>query len=440
MSAVSTPARERVPAKPLAVGRGPAGIRLAAAKRVAALAALTVLVAVCVVLAAPGAGLVPGAAADAPRWVLGLFGAGLGVDPGVYLAAMYTAFVIYVAVFALAAEVDRRVIYLAIGGLLLLFALAPPLLSLDVFSYISYARLGVEEGLNPYESVPAAIPDDPIASRVDDWRFAVSVYGPAFTLGTYPVGALSAPAALWTLKAAAALSVALLAWVVARVARARGVNPAAAAALVALNPLVLVHVVGGAHNDGLMALAMTGGVALVLGAADRLGGALVVVGAAIKAPAVLVAPFALVGSSRRSSLVAGFGAAAVVVLAVTFAAFGSSAAEALGLVGDNQSLSTRWSVPSTVARITGLGADGVRIGFVVAYVAFLAGLLLWAARGADWVRAAGWAMLGVLVATAWMVPWYVIWALPLAAISRDRVLVAGVLAMSAFQLINAIPV
>ena len=45
--------------------------------------------------------------------------------------------------------------------------LAPPLLSLDVFSYISYARLGAGEGLNPYDAVPADLVGDPTRGRLD---------------------------------------------------------------------------------------------------------------------------------------------------------------------------------------------------------------------------------------------------------------------------------
>jgi alpha-1,6-mannosyltransferase len=404
------------------------------------LLSLLALVILGVVLAAPGLALVPGAVTDSQRWVLGVFGRGLGLSPGWYLGFLYVAFVVYVALVVLARDLPQKLVFGVIGALVVVFAVAPPLLSLDVFSYISYARLGVEHGLNPYDSVPAAIPDDPIASRVDDWRFAVSVYGPAFTLGTYPIGALGTAAALWTLKAVAAISVLLLAWLVARLAAARGINPAAAAAFVALNPLVLVHVVGGAHNDGLMAVGMMAGVAAVLAGAERAGGALIILGAAIKLPALVVAPFALVATERRSRLLVGFAVAAALTLVVTFVAFGSSAGAALGLVGDNQSLSSKWSVPSTVARISGVDADLVRVVFLVAYCALVARLLVWVARGADWVRATGWAMLGLLVATAWMVPWYVIWALPLAAISRDRLLIAGVLAMTAFQVINAVPV
>ena len=42
--------------------------------------------------------------------------------------------------------------------------------------------------------------------------------------------------------------------------------------------------------------------------------------------------------------------------------------------------------------------------------------------------------LGLLLATSWLLPWYLIWALPLAALSRDRTLQLLVLALTAFQL------
>jgi hypothetical protein len=55
------------------------------------------------------------------------------------------------------------------------------------------------------------------------------------------------------------------------------------------------------------------------------------------------------------------------------------------------------------------------------------------------VRAAAWAAAGLLLATSWLLPWYLIWALPLAALSRDRPLQLLVLALTAFQLGTRIP-
>lgn len=408
------------------------------AERPAAALAALALLALSVPLAAPGLELVPGADEGSPRWVTGLFGDGLGISPGLYLAALYAAVGAWVAL--VWARPTARVAKFAIAGAVTLFALAPPLLSLDVFSYISYARLGVEHGLNPYVSVPADIPGDEAAARVDDFRFAVSVYGPLFTLGSYPIGAAGVALALWIFKAIAALSVLGIAWLTARLAALRGVAPATAAAFVALNPLVLVHVVGGAHNDGLMVLVGLLGVLAASSGRAMSAGVALACSAAVKAAGLLYAPFFAVAPGQRTRLIAGFALAAVAIGAVTLAAFGGSATEALGVAGDNQATVSHWSVPATAGRITGLDVDVLRPLFAGLYGLAVIGLLLWTARGADPVRAAGWAALGLLVATAWMVPWYVIWLLPLAAVSRDRPLIAGAVALTLFQAINAVPV
>ena len=54
-----------------------------------------------------------------------------------------------------------RVVGALIVVLVAAFALAPVLLSHDVFSYVDYARLGVVHGLDPYVNAPDAAPADP---------------------------------------------------------------------------------------------------------------------------------------------------------------------------------------------------------------------------------------------------------------------------------------
>ena len=95
------------------------------------------------------------------------------------------------------------------------------------------------------------------------------------------------------------------AYLVARLAPARGIDPTRAAAFVALNPLVLVHVVGGPHNDGIAVLLMTLGIAAMLSARDGLGAGAFVVGGATKATAGIAIPFALLGSERRPRFLLG---------------------------------------------------------------------------------------------------------------------------------------
>jgi Glycosyltransferase family 87 len=241
------------------------------------------------------------------------------------------------------------------------------------------------------------------------------------------------------LKAVAALSVLGVAALTARIAAWRGIDPLRAAAFVALNPLVLVHVVGGAHNDALTMLLAMLSVAAILSGRERAGGAALVAAVATKLSAAFLAPFALVGAQQRGRLLAGALSAAVVVGLLGYLAFGWDWLHGFGLAGENQSRTSHMSVPITFARITGLGADGVRLAFAVLFAALVLYLLAWTARGGDWVRAAAWAAFGLLIATAWLLPWYLIWPLPLVAISRDRTLQALTLALTAYQLGARIP-
>jgi Glycosyltransferase family 87 len=351
---------------------------------------------------------------------------------------MWIGFGAYLVVLAVAPSLDRRLIWAAILGLVIAFALTPPLLSHDVYSYVDYARLGVRHGLNPYLRPPAAAPGDPAFHQVT-WPRTTSVYGPLFTLGSYPLAWLSLGAAVDALKAVAAASVLALAALVARLAPARGVDPARAAAFVALNPLVLVHLVGGGHNDAVTMLVAVAGVAALLASREAVGGAALAGAAAIKFSTAVLAPFALIGAARRGRLLAGTLAAAAIIVAVADLAFGWHWLNIFDLASDNQGHSSHMSLPATAARISGLDAGGVRAGFLALYASLLVCLLVWTWRGGDWLRAAAWASAGLLLATAWLLPWYLIWAVPLAALSRDRPLQLLVLALTAYQLGARLP-
>jgi len=402
--------------------------------------AISTLILVSIPLAAPGPRLVPGADAGAPGWLTGIYGGGFGLSPDAYRALLYLAVAAWSVLVACGAGLVRRVVAVAAGGLILLFALSPPLLSLDLFSYVAYGRLGAEHGLNPYVHAPEAIAADQAAMRVQDFSDAVSVYGPLFTLLTYPLALLGVPAAIWSLKAIAALSLAGIAAISARLAELRGVEPAQAAAFVALNPLMLVHLVGGAHNDALMILLAMLAIAAALTARPASAGVGLVASAAVKAAGALYAPFVLAGlRGERRRLLAALLAAAVLTALVGLLAFGPDVLEAVGVAGGNQGTVSHWSVPATLSRLSGADVDVIRIILAAGYAVSLIGLLVWTVRGGDWVRAAGWAAFGLLVASAYMAPWYLVWLLPLAAVSRDRALLAGSVALTAFQVANGIP-
>ncbi|MBS1843000.1 MAG: polyprenol phosphomannose-dependent alpha 1,6 mannosyltransferase MptB [Actinobacteria bacterium] len=342
---------------------------------------------------------------------------------------------------ATAPRLDARVV----GGLIVVFviafACAPVLLSHDAFSYVDYARLGVRHGLDPYVNAPDAVPADPAFVHVT-WTETPSAYGPLFTLASYPLAWLPIWLAVAVLKALAAASVLALAWVVSRLATWRGVDPVRAAAFVALNPLVLVHVVGGAHNDGLAMLLATIGVAALVVRRETSAGASLVASAAIKSSSLFVGPFALLAAIRARATprfaVGALGAAVAIGLAGSLA-FGWDWLHAFGLAGENQGRTSHLSIPVTVARLSGTDEGVVRVVALVLFGLALVWLLVRTWRGADWIRAAAWAGTGLLLATSWLLPWYLIWPLPLAAVARDRVLAVVLLALTAYQLGARIP-
>jgi Glycosyltransferase family 87 len=354
-----------------------------------------------------------------------------------------------------APRLGGRVVGALIVTFVLAFACAPVLLSHDVFSYVDYARLGVRHGLDPYVNAPDAAANDPAFAHVT-WTETPSAYGPLFTLATYPLAWLPIWLAVAILKAVAAASVLGIAWVVSRLAIWRGVDPTRAAAFVALNPLVLVHVVGGAHNDGLAMLLATVGVAALVIRREASAGASLVASAAIKSSSLFVAPFALVATARDqmlmgrklktglsfrpiNRLVAGALAAAVAIGLAGYLAFGWEWLHAFGLAGENQGRTSHLSIPVTFARLTGIDEGTVRVAALAAFGVAVAWLLVRTWRGADWIHAAAWAGTGLLLATSWLLPWYLLWPLPLAAVARDRLLVLVLLALTAYQLGARIP-
>lgn len=245
--------------------------------------------------------------------------------------------------------------------------------------------------------------------------------------------------AVYALKAAAAASVLAIAVIVARLAPLRGVEPRRAAAFVALNPLVLVHVVGGPHNDALATLLVMLGVAGVVLASEASAGAALITAIAVKASAAVVSPFALLATRGRSRLLAGAAAGLALTIGLSYLAFDWHWLDAFALAGENQGRTSHMSIPITLTRLTGLDPDLTRAAALAFYAAFVAYLLIWTHRGGDWLRAAAWATTALLLATAWLLPWYLIWPLPLAALSRNRALQLLLLLLTAYQLGARIP-
>jgi len=199
---------------------------------------------------------------------------------------------------------------------------------------------------------------------------------------------------------------------------------------------MIVYGAAAAHNDLMMiALVMLGVWLALRGRAAGAGGASVLA-AAVKASAVVVLPFMLIGSRERLRTAAGALAAAVAVGVMAAAVFGGKTLGFIPVLERQQRLSTPNAFPSEVARLFGQSHLTAfdRTLLHVALAGALVYLLVRVWRGADWLTGAGWALLATAVATTWMLSWYTLWALPFAALTRDRRLLAAVLLIQGLYL------
>jgi hypothetical protein len=421
---------------------------------------------------------VPGRSGGWPSWMAGpLAGLGLGISSASFQTLTLIVCAGYLLVLATARALSLRVLVAAIVATHVILLLGPPLISQDVFGYIAFARMGVLHGLDPYTHVAFDAPTDSIYPFIG-WPFQHSPYGPLFTLASYATAPLGIGGALWTLKAAAVAGSLLAVALTARAAGALGRSRRFAAAFVGLNPVMLELTVGGAHNDTLVlaflagALALTAGGAVTAGAGNAIAGtgsrpgngdarthartgaraaprypagALVLAaGVGIKVTAGIVLPFLVLAPSscrERFRIAAAAALGLALVAAVGLIGFGSHALGFVDAVSEQQQLIATHSIPAETARLFGLhGTPGWwRHCFLAAFAIVLLYALWRTARGADWRVAAGWSTLALLLSTAWLLPWYAVWPLPLAAVCGDRRLRAGTLLVCAYAVLIHLP-
>src|SRR5699024_5065486 len=168
-------------------------------------------------------------------------------------------------------------------------AFAPPILSGDGYAHAAQGRLRAN-GLDPHQMGPAALTAS-WADQVDPiWLQTPTPYGPlSLTLQYVTVAVVGDDtyAAAWGMRLWAMVGTALLAHSVPRIANRIGLDARRAMWLGVLNPLVLMHFVGGSHNDALMMGLLALG--LHLACRRHLYWAAVVVGlaAGVKQPAAI---------------------------------------------------------------------------------------------------------------------------------------------------------
>ncbi|MFK3985422.1 polyprenol phosphomannose-dependent alpha 1,6 mannosyltransferase MptB [Micromonospora sp. NPDC050397] len=316
--------------------------------------------------------------------------------------------------------------------------LAPPMFSRDVYSYLAQGAM-VDAGLDVYQQGPATL-GGPLAAEVPTiWQHTTTPYGPVFLVLATSVAALTGTQlvlGVLGLRLVAAAGVVLLAAVLPSLARRCGVDPAAALWLGALNPLVLIHLVGGAHNDALMVGLLGAGLAAAMARRPALGTVLLTMAALVKAPAIVALVFVaplwagqLTGRWRTVRALAG----TAVVAAGTTVAVTALAGTGYGWITalDTPVSAANWSPSSALGRATRtllelIGADVAphAVSFwrwAGLAVALAAGLLLWLRRdelGPVYALGLG---LGALVLLGPAIrPWYLLWGLvPIAAAAAD---------------------
>src|ERR1700757_2742319 len=255
------------------------------------------------------------------------------------------------------------------------FWLAPLLLSVPVFSRDTYSYLAqgalLRDGFDPYAVGPVENPNDLLDNVSPIWSITTAPYGPAFIMVAKFVTMLvgdNAVAGTMVLRLCMLPGLALLIWAAPRIARHIGTSSAAALWICALNPLVIIHLMGGVHNEMLMVGLMMAGIALTMDRHPVAGVAVVAVGVAVKATAALALPFLVWVWARQlrdrrdvrpitAFVLASVGAAAT--LAVVFAALSALAEVGLGwltaLAGSLKIIN--WlTVPTAAANVINLVA------------------------------------------------------------------------------------
>jgi hypothetical protein len=177
-----------------------------------------------------------------------------------------------------------------------------------------------------------------------------------------------------------------------------------------------------------------------------------VISASVKLTGGLLLPFALASSSglggrgRRREILVGASVAAVLAAILGFAAFGSGTLHLPATLQQTQSEGDWHSIPGFISTRLGLGTIGHIAGLALGVV--FAGVFVWLVRRVwrgemDWIDGAGWTAVALLITAGSMLPWYVAWLMPLAALGTDRRLWRASLVITgvvlAIQLIGLIP-
>ncbi|MCV7174667.1 alpha-(1-_6)-mannopyranosyltransferase A [Mycolicibacterium sphagni] len=341
--------------------------------------------------------------------------------------------------------------------------LSVPLFSRDTYSYLAQGAL-LRDGFDPYAVGPVENQNSLLDNVSPIWTTTTAPYGPAFILVARFVTTLVGDhvvAGTMLLRLCMLPGLAMLIWAAPRVARHIGANGAVALWICALNPLVIIHLMGGVHNEMLMVGLMMAGIALTFARHHAAGAALIAVAVAVKATAVLALPFMVwvwmrhLRGSRNMGALAAFAtatAASVAIFVAVFAVLSWVAGVGLGwltaLAGSVKIIN--WlTIPTAIANLTNaIGGLFLPVNFyAVLDVTRIAGIIIiavslpllwWRFRHDDREALMGiaWAMLMVVLFVPAALPWYYTWPLAvISALAQSRAAIALIAAFSTWIMV-----
>ena len=174
---------------------------------------------------------------------------------------------------------------------------------------------------------------------------------------------------------------------------------------------------------------------------DVAAGVSFVVATGIKASAGIVIPIVLASLLRNPrrllAVLGGMAIAAVLAGIASVLAFGMHFPD-LSLQG---SVVTDLSMPNLLGLALGQGGETNVLHTLLsgALACTVAACCVWAWRREEPLAASGWAMVALLVTLGWVLPWYVIWVLPLAALAGSRRLRIAAIAIAVYLVVAWIP-
>lgn len=345
------------------------------------------------------------------------------------------------------------------------FVLGPPLISKDAWAYVAHGSM-LRRHIDVYAHGIAALsrtaggPRAVAAVRAVDptWRHVASPYGPVTSLLEHAAVAASDGhplGAVMILRVLVVAAVAVTAWACARLAPQR---KDLARAIVALNPLVLVHAISGAHLDMIMAALVACAVVAALHAGQRgragwpVAVACVCVAGSVKAPAFAALPALLVAhvATARRMHVARRVAADLVAAAVSTGACALLVPDGFGWLRnlDTPGQGNRPTSPSALlsALLGRLGPDAADGDTLVrlAVLALAAAVVLYlaaTARSRQLPITVAASLLVLAFAGPVFYPWYLLWGLLLVPLdtARRRLLVVAASAAGCLVAITGLP-